>query len=364
MTTTATAPLTRPRDAVGSAAVTVEGLLPTTVPGFEISLHGLTMVGLPTLDQCELQAQILRGFHSLSLFWRADFILAMYSREDLFETRIDACRFVCRVFGRKADTLANNLGVASQFPLSRRRESLHLEFGHYEALRSYPHAEQERYLTVADEGRLSVEDLRKRLLDDHPERRKLPRYQDGERVQTPDGAGTVITGPWKDAWGKTVYSVETEGGRRTYSPLAMQVATLPAPAVARCSGCGDLMVRLASGAYGCLVCEDVCPTCGELRYGPDAPHVCQPNDNGHAVEAVDAGLRLLGEGDVVLADVFRTHDRGRGLEDAEPEYAPVRPAGMAAEVIYSFERQVTLCFDVTPDLRVRQRVRVIVEVVK
>lgn len=71
-----------------------------------------------------------------------------------------------------------------------------------------------------------------------------------------------------------------------------------------------------------------------------------------------AALVNAPEDEAVLADVFRTHDRAASLEDAEPEYAPMRPAGQVATVTSCYGRQVVLEFAAAPDLREGQRVRV------
>ena len=142
-----------------------------------------------------------------------------------------------------------------------------------------------------------------------------------------------------------------EDDRRRPRPVPrFQVATLPAPC---CSKCGGALVRLASGAHGCLVCEDVCPDCGDLRYGPDAPHVCRvPSGNGHNAPETD---------EAVLTAVFTRHERNEWLED-EPVYTPpARPVGQVAVVETCYGRQVVLRFEAAPNLKEGQRVRVTVE---
>lgn len=275
MTTTATAPgaLTRPRDAVGSAAA---ARLPAEVMYSSGPFHAtrwqLIVAGEATFKEWERAGRFFKAINESSTWVMADWLVwgEAHFGEDSAQVLDD--------FRYSEGGLANLRTLYAAFPPERRRWRLGKSY--YQAVLPLVKEAQEMVLDAAVRQRLTRDEVRNEV-------RALP-----------------------------------DEARRRPRPERFQVATLPAPVPAA------------------------------------------PNDNGHAVEVVDAGLRLLGEGDVVLADVFRTHDRGRGLEDAEPEYAPVRPAGMAAEVIYSFERQVTLCFDVTPDLRVRQRVRVFVEVVK
>jgi hypothetical protein len=66
-----------------------------------------------------------------------------------------------KITGYDTQTLMNMVYVASRFPFSRRRETL--SWSHHEAVASLEADDQERWLTLAEEKRLSVSDLRVEL---------------------------------------------------------------------------------------------------------------------------------------------------------------------------------------------------------
>jgi hypothetical protein len=68
-----------------------------------------------------------------------------------------------KITGRKRQTLKNWASVASKFETSRRRyESRHLTFGHFDAVRAKDEEQQEQLLDEAEEGKLTVAELRNR----------------------------------------------------------------------------------------------------------------------------------------------------------------------------------------------------------
>lgn len=285
---------------------------PATAPGlivrgpFAYTSLGLVEVsGTPSFADWEAEVYHVDDARRAMKFWLGDLLNYGDGRYGaLAEQVADARRFVYE----DLDTLK---WVCRHVPLSLRSENL--SFSHHRAVAKLDEGDIDRLLRQAAERELSVHDLKVLADELRPPRQRSPR-------------------------------------------AAFQVATLPAPEP-MCSGCGSPTVQLASGARGCLACEDVCPTCGELRYGPDAPHTCQPSGNWHsAPEAED-----------VLTAVFTTHGRAASNTelDTPPVPAAVGPRLLGEAVVESeYGRHIGLLFDAAPDLRDGQRVRVYVEVVK
>lgn len=110
-----------------------------------------------TMDLAEWVAagQSLGTMSRCSQWWLGDWI--RYGNARFGERYVRAAK----VTGYDVQSLMNMVWVASAFVISRRREKL--SWSHHETLASLGEEEQERWLDVACERRLSVSDLRTEL---------------------------------------------------------------------------------------------------------------------------------------------------------------------------------------------------------
>ncbi len=92
------------------------------------------------------------------------------------------------ITGYDAQSLMNMVWVASRFEISRRRENL--SWSHHETVASLDHQEQDQWLDLAVDQRLTVSDLRVELRS--ALRHREDRAQPQRRDDYPQGSGVVI----------------------------------------------------------------------------------------------------------------------------------------------------------------------------
>jgi hypothetical protein len=114
-------------------------------------------------------------------WWLGDWLI--YGNQKFGEKYVRATR----ITGYDAQTLMNMAYVASRFPSSRRRSAL--SWSHHAELAALEVSEQERWLDMVEEQRMSVRSLR---IEVRGARRSAQRSKPSQRDSGLDGAGALV----------------------------------------------------------------------------------------------------------------------------------------------------------------------------